>query len=244
MAEGSVLVVGASSGIGADAARALAERGRRVVCAARREDRLAALVAACGARTVAVALDVTDPESVAGLAGRIPEGFRDVAVLINCAGHDVGGRRPFGEGDSEGWAAIADTNLTGLIRVCGALVPAMAARGGGHVINIGSTAGLRVYPGGAVYAASKAGVHAFTEGLRADYRDSDLRVTEILPGVTRTGFAAARHGGDSAKGEAFYNALPGTLDVAHVTRTILFAIDMPPEATVAQLLLTPTREVW
>lgn len=242
--EGSVLVVGASSGIGADVARALAARGRRVVCAARREDRLAELVAACGGRAAAVALDVTDAGSVAGLPRRIPEGFRDVTVLVNCAGHDVGGRRPFGEGDAEGWAAIVETNLTGLVRVCGVLVPEMAARGGAHVINIGSVAGLRVYPGGAVYAASKAGVHAFTEGLRADYRDSDLRVTEILPGVTRTEFAAARHGGDAARGDAFYDALPATLDVAHVTRTILFAMDMPPEATVAQLLLTPTREVF
>ena len=115
-----------------------------------------------------------------------------------------------------------------MIRVSHAIARGMVARGRGHIVNLGSTAGLRVYRSGSVYNASKFAVRAFTEGLRMDYADTDLRITEILPGLTRTGFAAARLHGDRQRGEDYYARFPGTIAAADVARAVIFALEQPP----------------
>ena len=138
--------------------------------------------------------------------------------------------------------SIIDANVTGMIRVTHAVVPGMLARGHGHIVNLGSVAGLQVYRDGSIYHASKFAVHALSEGLRKDYADTDLRVTEILPGLTRTGFAAARFHGDQAKGTAYYDQFPAAIEPVDIARTILFALDQPPQVTIAQLVVMPTRQ--
>lgn len=235
------LITGASAGIGAATAKVLRERDARVVCAARDKDRLDRMVADLGRGAVALELDVTNPASTGSLIERLPEDVRDVDILIASAGHEVGGQQRFDQGDVEDWARIIDTNVTGMVRVCHAVIPGMLARGRGHVVTLGSTAGLRAYAGSSIYNATKFGVRAFTEALRKDYKDSDLRITEILPGLTRTEFAARRFR-DEAKGRAYYESFPGALEADDIARAIVYALDQPAHVTVAQMVVVPTRE--
>ncbi len=236
------LITGASAGIGGATAQALAEKGARVVCAGRDKARLDELVTRLGEGAYALELDVTDPASAAGLVERLPEDLRAIDILVTCAGHDIGGRRRFDLGTVEDWAGIIETNVTGMVRVCHAVVPGMLERGRGHVVTLGSNAGLNVYPGGTIYNASKFAVRAFTEALRADYKDAELRVTEILPGLTRTEFAARRLRGDKAKGAAYYDSYPDVLAPEDIARAILYALEQPARVTVAQILVVPTHE--
>ena len=236
------LVTGASAGIGAATAAALAGQGVRVICAARNRTRLAAAVEQLGPGAHALPLDVTDAGSVAGLIERLPADLREIDILVANAGHDVGGRQRFDLGDVDDWARTIETNVTGLVRTCHAVIPGMLARGRGHVVTLGSIAGLRTFKHGSVYAATKYAVRAFTETLRADYGDTDLRITEILPGLTRTDFAATRHRGDTARAAAFYDSFPGTLDPEDIADAIVYALSRPAHVTVAQMLVMPTRE--
>ncbi|MBU0726933.1 MAG: SDR family oxidoreductase [Alphaproteobacteria bacterium] len=238
----TILITGAGSGIGRATAIALAGRGATVICAGRTEASLRDVAAACGGKAAVVTLDVTDPVSVSSLVDRLPAALRVIDVLINNAGHDAGGRQRFDQGRIEDWASIIDANVAGMMRVCHAILPGMVARGEGQVVNIGSVAAFRSYPGGSAYNTSKAAVHTFTEGLRLDYRDSDIRITEVMPGLTRTNFAATRFGGDSGKGAAYYNDAPMALEAEDIARGIVYALDQPPHCTVAQIVITPTRE--
>ena len=236
------LVAGASAGIGAAIARALCAKGARVICASRNRARLDQLVGELGANAVALPLDVASEESTGSLLERLPADLRAIDILINCAGHDLGGRRRFDEGDVADWASTIDTNVTGTIRVCHAVLPGMLARGRGHVVNLGSVAGLRIYPGGTIYNASKFAVRAFSDALRQDYKDTAIRVTEILPGLTRTEFAAARHRGDREKAAAFYESAPEILQADDIARSVIYALEQPAHVNVSQIVIEPTHQ--
>ena len=235
------LVTGASAGIGLATVETLAARGARVICAARDRARLDELAARLEG-AYALELDVTDAEACGNILERLPEDLREIDILVANAGQDVGGRQRFDEGDVEDWARTVETNVTGMIRTCHAVIPGMLTRNRGHVVTLGSIAGLRTYTHGSIYSATKYAVRAFTEGLRADYAATDLRITEILPGMTRTEFAARRFDGDEARGREYYESFPATLDPADIAHAILYALDQPPNVTVAQMVVVPTRE--
>jgi NADP-dependent 3-hydroxy acid dehydrogenase YdfG len=118
----------------------------------------------------------------------------------------------------------------------------MLERGRGHVVTLGSVAGLSTYEGGAIYAPSKHAVHAFTNSLRHDYSQDPVRITEILPGMVRTGFAAARHKGDTATADAFYDGWPDYLSAADVSAAVMFALSQPDGVNIAQIVVTPTGD--
>ncbi|MEQ8332713.1 SDR family oxidoreductase [Nisaea sp.] len=235
-----VLVAGASSGIGAATVERLLADGARVIAAARRMDRLQSLAKDRPGHCLPLQLDVADPESTASMIERMPEGWRNIHGAVVCAGHDVGGRARFDQADADAWTDIIDTNVNGTIRVCRAVIDQMVARGTGHIVTLGSTAGLRVYPGGSIYNASKFAVRAFTDGLRMDFAQTDIRVTEILPGLTRTEFAESRWG-DGGKAQSFYDNAPGTLAPEDIAAAILYAMTAPATVNVSQLLVEPTR---
>ncbi|MBC8241676.1 MAG: SDR family NAD(P)-dependent oxidoreductase, partial [Alphaproteobacteria bacterium] len=216
-------------------------RGMRVIATGRDMARLQAVQDALGDLVFPFVLDVTDAVAVAALPGSLPAELRQVDVLINNAGHDVGGRRAFHDGAAHEWDSIIETNVGGLMRVSSALAPGMVERGQGHIINMGSTSGLYTYAGGAAYNASKFAVHGFTEALRKDYAATDIRVTEILPGMVRTNFAATRLKGDEKGGDAYYDNAAACLLPEDIAAGVLYALDQPPHVNISQLVIEPTR---
>jgi 3-hydroxy acid dehydrogenase/malonic semialdehyde reductase len=239
--EGAIaLVTGASSGIGAATVEQLVARGGKVIAAARRRDRLAALAERLGPSCLPLELDVADA-GVAGVAGvveRLPAGWRDIDILINNAGHDVGGKVPFERGAAADWAAIVETNVTGMVRMSHAVIPGMLARSGGQIVNLGSTSGVNPIPTDAVYSASKFAVNGLSKALRLEYLGK-LRVIQILPGLVRTEFDESRKRGDRQSAAGFYDAASGYLLPEDVAAAIVFAVTQPARANVAELLLLP-----
>jgi 3-hydroxy acid dehydrogenase/malonic semialdehyde reductase len=235
---GLALVSGASSGIGEAICRQLVAGGYRVVALARNEAKLARLADELGEDCHVLALDINDAEAVAGVCDLLPAGFREIDVLVNNAGHDTGGRRLFEEGSAEQWCDIIETNVQGTIRLTHALVDGMLARGRGHIVNMGSIAGLKPYATGSAYVASKYAVHGLSDTLRLDFAGRGLRVTEIMPGLVRTGFAEQRLG-DTDKAREFYDSFEQCLDADDVARTVLFALQQPPHVEIAQLVVLP-----
>lgn len=232
------LVTGASSGIGTAIAEQLVAAGYRVICAARRLEKLERLCDRLGPSSVALELDVTQPQSVDTLIERLPLGWTHIDILVNNAGHDIGGRRLFHEGSANQWASIIETNVTGVIRVTREVIPGMLERDCGHIVNIGSVAGLYPYATGTIYAGSKFAVHGFSESLRRDYRNTAVRVTEILPGMVQTGFAEARWD-DATKAQTFYDNFGQCLVPNDIARTVVFAVQQPPNVVIAQLVVVP-----
>jgi len=237
----TALVTGATSGIGESIATTLVQNGCRVICAGRRVDKLAVLGETLGPASRALALDVTDASSLESLASRLPEDWRDIDILVNNAGHDEGGRRRFDEGEAEQWASIIETNVIGLIRTTHAVIPGMVARDHGHIVNIGSIAGLTPYATGTIYAGSKHAVHGFSESLRLDFAGTGIRVTEILPGLVRTNFALNRWH-DQKRADSFYDDFGDCLSPDDIARTVLFALQQPPHVVISQLVIVPSAQ--
>jgi 3-hydroxy acid dehydrogenase / malonic semialdehyde reductase len=238
--DGVALVTGASSGIGRALATALARAGCRVILAGRRRDVLDGIAAELGGNALAFPLDVTDTAAVSGLPASLPAEFAAVDILVNNAGHDVGGRTRFDTSTADELASVIETNLTGPMRLARALIPAMAERGRGDVVNIGSVNTLRTTPGLAAYSASKHGLHGLTQVLRADYAALGIRVIEIVPGLTRTEFARIRFRGDAEKAEAHFNRSPVQLQPGEVADAALYALTRPRHINISQMIVTPS----
>ena len=225
------VVTGASSGIGASTAEALSTAGFHVVVGARRLDRLNELAARIDG--TAIVLDVTDPASVAAFIERVPS----CALLINNAGGALG-LEPVAEAIDEKWIAMYETNVLGTMRMTRALLPALDRSGNGHIVNIGSIAGLEVYPGGAGYTAVKHGLRAFTETLRIELLGKPIRVTEIDPGMVETEFSLVRFDGDQARADKVYAGLT-PLTAADVADAIVWAATRPAHVNIDQIVIKP-----
>jgi 3-hydroxy acid dehydrogenase/malonic semialdehyde reductase len=232
------LVSGASGGIGAAICRQLVDAGYRVVATARKLESLQALQRELGDNLYPLALDVSDAQAVRQVTSSIPSDFSDIGVVVNNAGHDVGGRRSFEQGSAEQWCDIIDANVQGMIRLTHALVDGLLVRGAGHVINMGSIAGLKPYATGTAYVTSKYAVHGLSETLRLDFAGRGIRVTEIMPGLVRSGFAEQRLG-DAQQAKDFYDSFEQCLDPDDVARTVLFALQQPRHVEIAQLVVLP-----
>ena len=232
------MVSGASGGIGAAICRQLVGAGYRVVATARKLESLQALQQELGDDFYPLALDVTDAQAVRQVTSALPADFSEIGVVVNNAGHDVGGRRSFEQGSADQWCDIVDTNVQGMIRLTHALVGGMLARGAGHIINMGSIAGLKPYATGAAYVTSKYAVHGLSDTLRLDFAGRGIRVTEIMPGLVRSGFAEQRLG-DAQQAKDFYDSFEQCLDPDDVARTVLFALQQPRHVEIAQLVVLP-----
>jgi len=238
---GNALITGAAGGIGSAVASALVAGGRRVVLADLDEAAARALADRLGAAAVPLHLDVTDSAAVARLPEMIPEAFRPIDVLVNNAGHDIGGRTRFDRGTADEWTNIIDTNLSGMLRVTRALLPEMVARNRGDIVNMSSISAIRLVPDMAAYTASKAGVRAFTDILRADLAETAIRVTEILPGLTRTNIILKRHRGDRKLADDYFKQYKIALEPEDIARSVMFALDQPPHVQVAQMYILPVN---
>ncbi|KQY55375.1 MULTISPECIES: SDR family NAD(P)-dependent oxidoreductase [unclassified Nocardioides] len=233
----TAVVTGASSGIGAATARALAAEGFRVVCAARRTDRIEQLAAEIDG--LAVACDVTDAASVDGLARAVGE---SVHVLVNNAGGAFGSA-PVESADAEQWQAMYDVNVVGLMRVTQALLPALRASGDGVIVNVGSTAGRVPYETGAGYVAAKHGTKVVTQTLRLELLGEPIRVSEIAPGMVHTEeFSLVRFGGDQAKADAVYAGVPDPLVAEDVADAIAWVATRPAHVNIDELVIKPRAQ--
>ena len=233
----TAVVTGASSGIGAAAARGLAGAGFRVVCAARRTDRVQQLADEIGG--VAVGCDVTDPESVAGLAAAAGD---VVHVLVNNAGGAVGAD-PVESADPDDWRAMYEVNVIGTLHVTQALLPALRASGDGLILNVGSTAGRIAYEGGGGYTAAKHGTQVMTETLRLELCGEPIRVSEIAPGMVKTDeFSLNRFGGDRSQVEAVYAGVPDPLVAEDVADAIVWVATRPAHVNIDELVIRPRAQ--
>jgi len=230
----TALVTGASSGIGAATVRALANAGFRTVAAARRLERCRELAKEVGGE--ALALDVTDPDSVQELKAALP----DVDVVVHSAGGALG-LEPIAEADEAKWLEMFETNVIGVERVTKALLPALERGGGGHIVVIGSVAGVEVYPGGAGYTAAKHAVNALTRTLRLELLGKPIRVTEVAPGLVETEFSLVRFEGDEEKATKVYEGLK-PLTAEDVGEIVAFAVTRPPHVNIDYLAVKPTAQ--
>ncbi len=238
---GTALLTGAAGGMGRAIAKALVGAGHRVVLVDRDAGRLDALAGELGPAAHPVTLDITDAARTAGLLDLVPSGFRPVDILVNNAGHDVGGRKRFDQGSAEDWAQIVETNLVGLMRVTRAILPDMVRRNTGDVVMMSSINALRIVPDMAPYSASKAGVHMLTETIRGELAETGIRVTEINPGLTRTGIILARYRGDRAQEKAYYDQFRMAMEPEDVARSIVFALAQPRHLQIAQVVILPVN---
>ncbi len=232
----TAVVTGASSGIGAATARMLAGAGYRVICAARRADRIEALAAEIDG--VAVECDITVDEDVARLASAVG-GTLD--VLVNNAGGALG-LEPVSDADLDAWSTMLQTNLIGTTRVTKALLPALVAAEG-VIVFVTSTAADSGYEGGAGYCAAKAGERAVVESMRLELYDVPVRITEICPGMVRTeGFSVTRFGGDEGRAAAVYEGVAEPLTADDVADAITWMATRPSHVNVDRLTIRPRAQ--
>lgn len=231
------VVTGASSGIGAATALHLADEGFDVIAAARRRDRIEELVAR-HAQVTAVTLDVTDEASVRAMAA----GLDDVALLVANAGGAFGADQ-VEVADVEDWRRMYDVNVLGVLRCVQALLPALAAGAGGHIVVTGSIAGHLVYEGGGGYTAAKHAVSALVQTLRLELNGRPVRVTEIAPGMVRTDeFSLVRLRGDQEAADAVYAGVDAPLSADDVADCIAWVATRPAHVNVDLLVVKPIAQ--
>ncbi len=238
----TVLITGATAGIGQAIARLLADNNYRLILCGRREERLRELEGELGAKVPVHTLkfDVRNQTAVFEAVGSLPKDFSNIDVLVNNAGN-AHGLAPIDEGSTDDWDAMIDINVKGLLYVSKAVIPNMVTAKSGHVVNIGSTAGKEVYPGGNVYCASKHAVDAINQGMRIDLHQHNIRVTAINPGLVETEFSMVRFKGDEERAKKVYEGLEA-LQGEDIAALVLFAITRPPHVNIADLVVMPQAQ--
>ena len=240
----TILITGASSGIGEGCARKFASQGARLILNSRSADKLTALAEELkekyDAECYVMPFDVCDRESAAAALNALPQEWKSIDVLVNNAGLAIGVDKEY-EGNLDEWDVVIDTNVKALLSMTRLVVPGMIERGRGHIINIGSIAGDAAYPGGSVYCATKAAVKALSDGLRIDLVDTPLRVTNIKPGLVETNFSVVRFRGDKEKADNVYRGIK-PLNGDDIAEVVYFAASAPEHMQVAEILVMPTYQ--
>lgn len=237
------LITGATSGIGLGCARRFANGGYNLILAGRNEARLLEVkndLEQEGAQVLPLVFDVRDREAARKAVDSIPVQWCNIDVLINNAGL-ARGLEPEYEGDYQDWDEMIDTNIKGLLTMTRLIVPCMVERNSGHIINIGSVAGDAAYAGGNVYCATKAAVKALSDGLRIDVAHTNIRVTNVKPGLVETNFSVVRFHGDQQRADNVYNGIrPLTGD--DIGDVCYYAASAPAHVQIAEVLVLATHQ--
>ena len=246
-----VFVTGASSGIGAAAAQLFAYAGANVVLGARRIEKLASVQAACeranadgatghGGRYAVLDVDMRNAQSIESVLQRMPSWASDVDVLVNNAGL-ASGTAQVGDIRREDVDAMLDTNVRGLIEMTQLFVRMFKARNRGHIINLGSIAGMEAYPSGSIYCATKFAVRAFTSALMKELYTTPIRVTNIQPGMVETEFSLVRAYGDRTAADKVYVGME-PLRAEDIAEEIVWAASRPDHVNIAELTVLPVQQ--
>lgn len=243
--EGKIaFITGASSGIGEAVAKVFAENGANLVLLARREERLRRLsdeiASKFGAKCYLIAADVRNFDVLSKEIENIPKDFKDISILVNNAGLARGLEKIY-DGSIQDWEEMIDTNIKGLLYITKLISPIFIQKNSGHIVNIASLAGRAVYPNGNVYCATKFAVKALSESMIIDFNGTNVRITNVDPGLVETEFSEVRFHGDQERAKKVYlgyKPLTG-MDVAKV---ILFCVTLPEHVMVQDILITPTAQ--
>jgi NADP-dependent 3-hydroxy acid dehydrogenase YdfG len=238
----TVLITGASSGIGYAIAEQCAQQGAQLILTARRTDRLAKLAEQLArehsVKIQCLKLDVTQSGSVASVIEEIRAKAGSLDVLVNNAGLALG-VDPISEGKEDEWQTVLDTNVMGVLRMTrGVLRELFSTERGLHIVNLGSVAGFMVYEGGAVYCASKYALQAITRTLRLEVLGKPIRVTSVDPGMVETEFSDVRFHGDRARAKQVYQGL-NPLRAGDIADCVLFALTRPKHVNIDQMWVAP-----
>lgn len=237
----TAIITGATAGIGEATAIELAILGYNLILTGRRKERLEKLKSELESKheiTVSIhAFDIRLKSEVQDFC-RNEIGSRGIDVLVNNAGL-ASGLSPLHEGDVDDWEKMIDTNVKGLLYITREIAPRMVAAKSGHIINVGSIAGIEVYPNGNVYCATKHAVHAISEGLRRELFDKGIKVTNIAPGLVETEFSIVRFHGDENRAKTVYQGMEA-LNAKDIAECIAFAVTRPKHVTVADMLILPS----
>ena len=239
-----IFVTGATSGIGLECARAFAQDGDNVLIAGRRADRLAAIKEdfeqQYGIRVDTLVLDVSKREDVDAKVKAAIEAFGGIDVLVNNAGL-AQGLDPFQDSSVDDAVTMINTNVLGLLYVTKAVLPFMIDKNEGHIVNMGSTAGIYAYPGGAVYCATKAAVKMLADGIRMDTIATDIKVTTIQPGIVETPFSEVRFHGDAERAKSVYAGIEAVQpeDVADV---VLYVTNQPKRLQISDVTIMANQQ--
>ena len=239
----TVLITGATSGIGLACARKFAANGDRLILTGRNRQQLEQTgreLTEKGTQVLTLVFDVRNREEASKCIDTLPEEWREIDVLVNNAGLALG-LEPEYEGDLDDWETMIDTNIKGLLTMTRLVVPGMVSRNRGHIINVGSVAGDAAYAGGNVYCATKAAVKALTDGLRIDVAQTAVRVTNLKPGLVETNFSNTRFHGDTNRAATVYQGIKPLTgdDIADVA---VFAANAPEHVQIAEVLILATHQ--
>ena len=239
----TVLITGATSGIGLSCARKFAGNGDRLILTARSGNKLTEIkdeLKAMGADVLTLTFDVRDRNAAALAIKDLPKEWSEIDVLINNAGLALG-LEPEYEGNLDDWETMIDTNIKGLLNMTRLIVPGMVERERGHIINIGSVAGDAAYAGGNVYCATKAAVKALSDGLRIDVANTSIRVTNLKPGLVETNFSNIRFHGDTERAANVYKGIK-PLSGDDIADVALYAANAPSHVQIAEVLILATHQ--
>ncbi|MBQ9287950.1 MAG: SDR family NAD(P)-dependent oxidoreductase [Bacteroidaceae bacterium] len=239
----TVLITGATSGIGLSCARKFAGNGDRLILTARSGNKLTEIkdeLKAMGADVLTLTFDVRDRNAAALAIKDLPKNWSEIDVLINNAGLALG-LEPEYEGNLDDWETMIDTNIKGLLNMTRLIVPGMVERDRGHIINIGSVAGDAAYAGGNVYCATKAAVKALSDGLRIDVANTSIRVTNLKPGLVETNFSNIRFHGDTERAANVYKGIK-PLSGDDIADVALYAANAPSHVQIAEVLILATHQ--
>ncbi|ETI65728.1 oxidoreductase [Sphingobium sp. C100] len=238
MTDRTAFITGATAGIGEAAARAFAEAGWRVIGTGRRADRLEKLAAQIGPQMHSLTFDMRDAAAIDAALQSLPEGFRDIDLLVNNAGLALG-TAPAQQADLAQWQQMIDTNISGLVAITHKLLPRLVERKGA-IINLSSVAATYPYGGGNVYGGTKAFVTQFSLNLRTDLHGTGVRVTSIEPGMVETEFTLVRTGSQAASDALYGDARPMTAD--DIAQTLLWVANQPPHLNFNRIELMPVTQ--
>lgn len=236
---GTILITGATSGFGQATARRFVNDGWKVIGTGRRAERLATLGEELGTAFHGVAFDITDDDAMQSALSALPEGFKDIDVLVNNAGLALG-TAPAPQVPLNEWHTMVNTNITGLLNITHYLLPTLIARRG-MVVNLSSVAAHWPYAGGNVYAATKAFLRQFSLGLRSDLHGKGVRVTSVEPGMCETEFTLVRTGGNQEASDNLYKGV-NPIQSDDIANTIHWIASQPKHININSIEMMPVNQ--